>query len=146
MYVYWGGWEKAISVMMLWMVWRGGGVEWGGVGRGSKPMALVSEPGKQWVFMICWPHMASEGALTRQKCADKNVAHFFGPGTPIFCLFPSDPSRKVSMSAFQNGLPQEQLQMTLKSAAWPPTTPPPPHQLCKFYWVTDSFIKKCPTE
>ena len=45
--------------------------------------ALVSEPGKNWVFMtnlIFWPHMAIEGVLTRQKCAEKWCATLWAPG------------------------------------------------------------------
>ena len=40
----------------------------------TQKFALVSEPGKNWVFMknlIYRPHMAIEGVLTRQKCAEK---------------------------------------------------------------------------
>ena len=32
------------------------------------------------IFVICWPHVGIEGALTRQKCAEKWCATLWAPG------------------------------------------------------------------
>ena len=49
-------------------------------------LAFVSEPGKNWIFMkrmICCAHMAIEGVLTRQKCAETWCANLWAPGLQL---------------------------------------------------------------